>query len=258
MSVCSFADADWATDKEDRRSVTGWVAKLNGDLISWAAKKQRTVALSTCEAELYAEAAAIQEVLWLRGMLKELGLKVEAPSTVHGDNQSTIAVSQNGIKGERTKHIDVKYRFVTEVIDRGDVRLQWVSTTEQQADLFTKALAQPVHEKFRDALMSRPTSTAVPPATRLVGIETNPGPPEKQASGQHAEAPAPMSWSCYLSAMTNRQLATLDDSIDELIALERWLEDRQYITRVYAVQRERIIQRSNHLRDYLLQQPIEE
>jgi hypothetical protein len=154
MSVCSFADADWATDKEDRRSVTGWVAKLNGDVISWAAKKQRTVALSTCEAELYAEAAAIQEVLWLRGMLKELGLRVEAGSTVHGDNQSTIAVSQNGIKGERTKHIDVKYRFVTEVVERGEVKLKWVPTTDQQADIFTKALAQPVHEKLRNELMS--------------------------------------------------------------------------------------------------------
>ena len=60
VSVCAYADADWASDKTDRKSVTGWIAKLNGDLISWSSKKQRTVALSTCEAELYAEAAAIQ------------------------------------------------------------------------------------------------------------------------------------------------------------------------------------------------------
>jgi hypothetical protein len=153
VSVCAYADADWANDKTDRRSITGWVAKLNGDLISWASKKQRTVALSTCEAELYAEAAAIQEVLWLRGMMRELGLRSHTGSIVHGDNQSTIAISKNGVKGERTKHIDVKYRFVTEVVERGDVELKWIPTTEQQADIFTKALAQPVFEKFRDELM---------------------------------------------------------------------------------------------------------
>jgi transposase InsO family protein len=154
VSVCAYADADWASDKADRKSVTGWISKLNGDLISWSSKKQRTIALSTCEAELYAEAAAIQEVLWLRGMLKELGLRVETGSTIHGDNQSAIAVSKNGIKGERTKHIDIKYRFVTETIDSGKVQLKWIATTEQQADLFTKALAKPVHDKLRDQLMS--------------------------------------------------------------------------------------------------------
>src|SRR3954452_16463724 len=98
LSVCAYADADWANDKSDRKSITGWVAKLNGDPISWASKKQRTVAQSTCEAELYAEAAAIQEVLWLRGLLQELGLHVQSGSVVHGDNQSTLAISKNGIK----------------------------------------------------------------------------------------------------------------------------------------------------------------
>ena len=154
LAVCAYADADWANDKSDRRSITGWVAKVNGDLISWASKKQRTIALSTCEAELYAESSAIQEVLWLRGMLTELGLRVQTGSIVHGDNQSTIAISNNGLKGERTKHIDVKYRFITETVQSGDVVLKWIPTTEQQADIFTKALAQPVFERFRSDLMS--------------------------------------------------------------------------------------------------------
>jgi hypothetical protein len=140
VDVCTYADADWANGKADRRSITGWVSKLNGDTISWASKKQRTVALSTCEAELYAEAAAIQEVLWLRGVLKELGLSTHTGSVVHGDNQSAIAVSKNGIKGERTKHVDIKYHFVTETVERGDVVLKWIPTSEMQADIFTKAL----------------------------------------------------------------------------------------------------------------------
>jgi hypothetical protein len=155
LDVCAFADADWANDKADRKSITGWVAKVNGDPISWASKKQRTVAQSTCEAELYAEAAAIQEVLWMRGILKELGLYVQTGSLIHGDNQSTIALSKNGVKGERTKHVDVKYHFITETVESGSVQLKWVPTTEQQADIFTKALPTPVFEHFRKALMTR-------------------------------------------------------------------------------------------------------
>jgi hypothetical protein len=154
VDVCAFADADWANDKGDRRSISGWVAKLNGDPVSWSSKKQRVVALSTCEAELYAESAAIQEVLWLRGLMEELGLHTQTGSTVYGDNQSAIAVSQNGVKGERTKHVDVKYHFVTETVERGAVKLRWVPTTQQQADIFTKALAAPVFLLLRQQLMT--------------------------------------------------------------------------------------------------------
>jgi hypothetical protein len=153
VDVCAYADADWANSRGDRRSITGWVSKINGDPISWTSKKQRTVALSTCEAELYSEAAAIQEVLWLRGILKELGLQSHVGSEVFGDNQSAIAVSKNGVKGERTKHVDVKYHFVTETVERGDVRLKWIPTAEQQADIFTKALPQPSFELLRSQLM---------------------------------------------------------------------------------------------------------
>lgn len=151
--VCAWADADWANNREDRKSITGWVAKLNGDPVSWSSKKQRIVAQSTCEAELYAEAAAIQEVLWLRGLLVELGLHVQMGSLVHGDNQSTIAVSKNGVRSERTKHIDVKYHFVTETVTSGVVQLKWVPTAEQQADIFTKALPAPAFVKLRNLLM---------------------------------------------------------------------------------------------------------
>ena len=155
LDVCAFADADWAGDRSDRKSITGWVAKLNGDPISWSSKKQRTVALSTCEAELYAEAAAIQEVLWLRGLMKELRLQSNTGSVVHGDNQSAIAVSKNGIRSDRTKHVDIKYHFVTESVEQGEVLLKWVPTNEQQADIFTKALAAPVFLQFRRQLMTQ-------------------------------------------------------------------------------------------------------
>ena len=154
LDVCAYADADWANDKGDRKSISGWVAKLNGDPVSWSSKKQRVVSLSTCEAELYAEAAAIQEVLWLRELLAELGLHCSTGSNVYGDNQSTIAVSKNGIKGDRTKHVDVKYHFVTETVESGKVKLVWVPSAQQQADIFTKALPKPTFLTLRKQLMT--------------------------------------------------------------------------------------------------------
>jgi hypothetical protein len=188
VSVSAFADADWANSKSDRKSVTGWVAKLNGDVVSWASKKQSVVSQSTCEAELYAEAAAINEVLWLRDLVRELQLELESPSVVHGDNQSAINVSKNGIKGERTKHVAVKYAHVTQTLESGAVRLQWVRSAEQQADVLTKSLARVQFAAMRDALM--PARTTQPPHTRsLADGETlatlsSPLPPPRQRSSQ--------------------------------------------------------------------------
>ena len=83
-----------------------------------------------------------------------LGLRTALGSIVHGDNQSAISVAKNGIKASRTKHVDIKYHFITETVERGDVQLVWVPTNEQQADIFTKALAAPVFQHFRKQLMT--------------------------------------------------------------------------------------------------------
>jgi hypothetical protein len=154
FDVSVFCDADWAGDKATRKSTTGWMAKVGGDLVSWASKKQRTVALSSTEAELYAESAAFQELLWQRGLLTELGLLAPGPSVARGDNQSTLAVTKNGIKGERTKHVDIRHCFVTDCIENGDVKLEWVETKNQQADIFTKALPAPQFLALRKLIMS--------------------------------------------------------------------------------------------------------
>ena len=163
VSLCAYSDADWGNSL-DRKSLTGWVAKLNGDPISWCCKKQSIVAQSTCEAELYAEAAAINEIQWVQDFIRELGLtmmglnslhvKEDTGVTVYVDNQSTIKVSKNGIKSsERTKHVDIKYHMVTQAINEKKVSLHWVATSEQQADLFTKSLSESAFVRLRDMLM---------------------------------------------------------------------------------------------------------
>ncbi len=152
VEVTAYADSDWASDRSDRKSVSGWIAMINGDPVSWASKKQKVVAQSTCEAELYAEAAAINEAKWLCGLLGELGFKTEIP-LVYGDNQSAQALSKNGIKSERTKHIAIKYAFIHDEVEKQRVKLQWIPTTEQQADMLTKALPAPLLKEMRDRIL---------------------------------------------------------------------------------------------------------
>jgi hypothetical protein len=154
VSVSAYADADWGSDHTDRKSITGWVAMLSGDPVSWASKKQKVVSQSSCEAELYAEAAAINEIKWLSGLLGELGVASAQAPVLYGDNQSTQELSKNGVKSERTKHIDIKYHFVTDEVSKGNVRLQWVPTTQQLADVLTKALGRQQHEELSRKLMA--------------------------------------------------------------------------------------------------------
>lgn len=155
VDLSAFADADWANDKRDRKSISGWAIKLNGDLLSWSSKKQSVVSLSTCEAEMYATGAAVQEVLWLQGMLGELGLRWQADgAVVYGDNQSAIAVAKNGIKSSNAlKHVAIKWSFITQAIDDRTVRPKWIATADQQADIFTKALPPLPFKKLRQQLL---------------------------------------------------------------------------------------------------------
>lgn len=153
VQLSAFSDADWASDKTDRKSVTGWIARINGDPISWQSKKQSAVALSTCESELYAECAATQELQWLRGMMKELCVEFETP-ILYGDNQSAIAAATNGVRTERSKHIDIKYHFITDVIESGRQELKWIPTLQQQADILTKALNAPQFLTLRKKIMT--------------------------------------------------------------------------------------------------------
>lgn len=149
----AYADADWGNDRSDGISITGWISRYNEDLIDWSSKKQSVVAQSTCEAELYAGAAAMNELLYLDGMLTELGFKFSTP-VLYGDNQSMIQVCENGIRSKRTKHVDIKYHYITDTIKQDKIKLEWVSTEDQLADIFTKALDLDQFRSLRDRLMT--------------------------------------------------------------------------------------------------------
>lgn len=116
--MLGFSDADWAGDKETRRSTTGYLFKLAGGSISWASKLQASVSLSSTEAEYVAAAAATQEAIYLRRLLGGLGFIQEGPTAIMEDNQGCIALSLNPINHQRLKHVDLKFHFVREKVAR--------------------------------------------------------------------------------------------------------------------------------------------
>ena len=140
--LVAYTDSDWASNQDDRRSVTGYVFVLSGGAISWASRRQKTVALSTVEAEYMDTAEAVKEAIWWRRFLGELGQPPHSPTKVYSDNAGSISLAHNPEHHARTKHIDVKYHFTREHLQLGTISLQRVPTNENTADVFTKALSR--------------------------------------------------------------------------------------------------------------------
>ena len=143
-----YVDADWASDVNDRKSTSGFVFMLAGGAICWSSKKQASVALSSTEAEYIAAAHASKEVVWLRRLLSELGQAPNAPTHLHIDNQSAIAITKNPKFHDRTKHIDVRYHFLRQKVDSEEILLTYLPTDDQVADVLTKGLVRAKHEHF--------------------------------------------------------------------------------------------------------------
>ena len=148
-NVEGYSDADWASDSEDRRSTSGNVFVMSGGAISWTSKKQPTVALSTSESEYIALCFATQEAVWLRQLMKDLQMDCNTATTIHEDNQGTIAMSRNPVLHKRTKHIDIKYHFVREKTQDGTIELKYCPTNEMVADILTKPLPKRQFEYLR-------------------------------------------------------------------------------------------------------------
>lgn len=148
-TLIGYADADWAGDKEDRKSTSGYVFQLFGNTISWASRKQATVALSSTEAEYVALTECVCEAKWIMSLLDELDVKYKSPITLFEDNQSCIRVAEEPRDHKRMKHIDVKYNFIRMAIADGEVKLLYKQSSEQTADIMTKGLGRILFEKHR-------------------------------------------------------------------------------------------------------------
>ena len=139
-SLVGYSDADYANDTETRRSVTGYVFLMSGGAITWSSQRQKLVTLSTTEAEYVAAATAAREVVWLRRLLSDIKRRCVSPTVLYVDNQGAIKLSKNAEHHKRTKHIDVRYYFLREKQESGEISVEYVPTDLQKADGLTKAL----------------------------------------------------------------------------------------------------------------------
>ena len=137
--LIGYADADGSM-AEDRKAISGYAFMINGGAVSWSAKRQQIISLSTTESEYIAATYAAKEALWLRQLILQLfGIILDA-TTLFSDNQSAIALTKEHQYHARTKHIDVRFHFIRWIVEEGKVRLVYCPTEEMVADILTKAL----------------------------------------------------------------------------------------------------------------------
>lgn len=138
--VC-FSDADWAGDHQNRRSTSGLASFLNTGPISFRAQQQPVVALSTTEAEYIAATLAVKDLIWIQRFIEELKLPISSKGKLLCDNQSALKLMKNPEFHQRSKHIDIRFHFIREKYEEGLFDLEYISSENQKADIFTKALA---------------------------------------------------------------------------------------------------------------------
>ena len=148
----NFADADWAGNPNDRRSTTGFIFFLHSGPISWRSQRQSTVALSSTEAEYMAISDASREAIWLRSLLKDLKFPQQSATTIFEDNQGCIALAENPVHHKRTKHIDVRYHFIRNQLQKGTITLKWLDSSSMIADMLTKPLVASVFSHLAHTL----------------------------------------------------------------------------------------------------------
>ncbi|KAK1384246.1 hypothetical protein POM88_021981 [Heracleum sosnowskyi] len=157
FKLIGYSDADFAGCKIDRKSTSGSYQFLGDRLVSWYSKKQKSISTSTAEAEYIAAGICCAQILWMKNQLLDYGLTY-SKIPIFCDNQSAIAMTGNPVQHSMTKHISIRYHFIREHVEEGNIELHFVSTDQQLADIFTKPLSEATFTRLftpttvRDAL----------------------------------------------------------------------------------------------------------
>jgi hypothetical protein len=148
--VCGYADVDWGSQL-NRHSISGYVFFIGSGAMSWSSKKQNLIALLTAEAEYIVAAHAAKDVLWIWSFLQELDSVPMGAIILKCDNQLAIALCKDSKYHACTKHMDIRYHFIQEVVKDGIIIPEYVPTDENPANIFTKSLGRitqevPIHD----------------------------------------------------------------------------------------------------------------
>jgi len=154
INVHGYADANWGGDVDTRKSTTGYLFVVNNGAISWTSRRQTTVALSTMEAEYMALSDATREAIAKHQLMQELRINVAPPQInypprIHCDNQGALAIAENPINYQRSKHIDIHTTYAIQ--DKKVIVVTYIPTKRQIADILTKALGPLQHHVNRTA-----------------------------------------------------------------------------------------------------------
>jgi hypothetical protein len=149
--LIGFADSDWASDPIMRKSTTGYLVKLANGVVCWNSQVQKSIALSSTEAEYMSLTDMSRQLVWIQSLFEELGINL-SPIPLCGDNQGSIFLASNLAQEKRIKHIDLWYHYICEVIQLKKIELFFIEGSENPADLFTKNLGRIKFVKFREQL----------------------------------------------------------------------------------------------------------
>ena len=152
--VC-YSDSDFAGDPDTRRSVSGYILFVQGVPVSWRSKANKTVTLSSTEAEWIALSEAVKEVMFVVQLLDSMGIKYQLPVTVRVDNIGAIFMSKNINTSSRTKHVDVRTKYVNEFCENGVIKIIFVSSSENISDIMSKNLSADLNAKHSDKLITK-------------------------------------------------------------------------------------------------------
>ncbi|CAI7878041.1 unnamed protein product [Closterium sp. NIES-53] len=155
--LTGHADASWVDDLATQRSSQGYTFSLGSGSVSWWSTRSSSVLSSSCEAEIYAGAMAAQELRWLTCLLTDLVEAPRSPPVLYVYNKAMLALCQEHRLEHRTKHISLCYFLARELQQRGQLRLAYLASQANTADVFTKALQPCDHQRFCTALGFVPT-----------------------------------------------------------------------------------------------------
>lgn len=156
LTIECYSDASFAERFSESRSTTGYGIYINNNLVQWCSKQQPYVANSTAAAEYIAMAHAVQDCIWMYELLIKIGLKVELPIKVYGDNQAEIKIVKSFFNTDRLRGVRVAYHTIKHEQRKGVIDAQWIETEKNIADIFTKPLGKQKFFEFRSKIVKPP------------------------------------------------------------------------------------------------------
>ena len=152
-TIVGYSDSDWVSQLH-RHSISGFAFFIGKGIVSWSSKKQPIVTLSSTEAEYIALTHALKDIIWIQKLLEDFSsiFSYSLPTTLHCDNQGTIHLSKDSTFHGRTKHIDIHFHFIRQMVSQAHITLLYCPTDDMIADTFTKPLACFKFKKFHRLL----------------------------------------------------------------------------------------------------------